>query len=160
MAVTANWYDPALLSVFNKETDADASSAMKVMLTTGTYTPDQDNDRYKSAVTNEVSSSGYTAGGYVLLSLAQSYTGATNVWAWDAADPSWTSVSFTTRRAVYYDSVGGGTEATRPLYSWLDFGADRSYLRPTSASSMTQAASGRSRSPRWLRPSATSPHPR
>jgi hypothetical protein len=123
MAVTAYWYGQAFLSVFNKELDIDTDT-IKCMLTTSTYSPNQDTHRYKSSVTNEVSGTGYTAGGVTLTSVVQSYTGATNVWAFDADDATWTSASFTARYAVVYDSTPA-TDATRPLLTYVDFGGDQ-----------------------------------
>lgn len=123
MAVTAFWYGSAFLSVFNKELDID-SDAIKCMLTTSTYSPNQDTHRYKSSVTNEVSGTGYSAGGVTLTNVVQSYTGATNVWAFDADDASWTNASFTARYAVVYDSTPS-TDATRPLLTYVDFGGDQ-----------------------------------
>jgi hypothetical protein len=123
MAVTAYWYGRAFLSVFNKELDID-SDTIKCMLTTSTYSPNQDTHRYKSDVTNEVSGTGYTAGGVTLTGVVQSYTGATNVWAFDADDASWTGASFTARYAVVYDSTPA-TDATRPLLTYVDFGGDQ-----------------------------------
>jgi hypothetical protein len=123
MAVTAYWYGQAFLSVFNKELDID-TDAIKCMLTTSTYTPNQDTHRYKSSVTNEVSGTGYTAGGVTLANVVQSYTGSTNVWAFDADDASWTNASFTARYAVVYDSTPS-TDATRPLLTYVDFGGDQ-----------------------------------
>lgn len=104
--------------------DVEADT-MKVALTTSSYSPSQDADDFFDDVTNEVSSSGYTAGGYSLTGSDQTYTSGTNVWAWDAGDPSWTGVTFAARYAVYYDS-SPGSDATRPLVSYLNFGADQS----------------------------------
>jgi hypothetical protein len=122
MAVSSKWYGKAFLSVFNKELDWD-SDTIKVMLTTSTYVPAQDTDRYKSDVTNEVSGTGYTATGASLGSVTITYTGATNVLALDAADTSWTTATITARIAVIYDSTPA-TDATRPLLTYQDFGAD------------------------------------
>jgi hypothetical protein len=119
---TTKFYGKVFLSAFNKEIDLDSDS-IKVMLCTSTYTPDQDTHQYKSSVTNEVTGTGYTAGGTALSSVAVTYTGATNVWAFDAADVSWASSTITARYAVIYDSTPG-TDATRPLIAYVDFGSD------------------------------------
>ena len=124
MAVSGKFYGKSFLSVYNKEIDID-SDALKVMLCTSTYTPDQDNHRYKSDVTNEVTGTGYTAGGVTLTSVTITYTGATNILAIDANDVSWTSATFTARYAVVYDSTPS-TDATRPLIGYIDFGSDQS----------------------------------
>jgi hypothetical protein len=129
MAVSAKVYGKFLLSVMNKEVDID-TDALKVMLCTSTYAPDQDAHQYKSSVTNEVSGTGYTAGGAALTSVTSTYTGATNVWMLDAADTSWASSTITARYAVIYDS-SPATDATRPLIAYVDFGADVSSTAAT-----------------------------
>jgi hypothetical protein len=123
-AVTAFWYGKAFLSFFNKEADIDTDT-IKTMLTTSTYVPNQDTDQYKSSVTNEVSGTGYSAGGTTLTTPVQAYTGGTNVWNFDADDAVWSSSTITARIAVVYDSTPG-TDATRPLISYVDFGGDNS----------------------------------
>lgn len=122
MAVSAKLYGLALQSAFNKEIDWDTDT-IKVMLCTSTYTPNQDTHRYKSDITNEVTGTGYTAGGATLGSATVTYTGATNVLMLDGADTSWTSSTITARYAVIYDSTPA-TDATRPLIAYVDFGAD------------------------------------
>lgn len=115
-------YGNVFNKAFNKEIDLD-TDAIKCALTTSTYTPNQDTHAYFSSVTNEVSGTGYTAGGVTLTSPTPSYTGATNTFAFDAADVSWTTASFTTRYAVVYDATG--TAATSALIMYVDFGADQ-----------------------------------
>jgi hypothetical protein len=122
MAVTAKWYGPAFTSAFTKKLDL-SSDAIKVMLCTSSYTPDQDAHQYKSSVSAEVTGTGYTAGGATLSSPTLTYTGATNTLAFDAADVSWPSSTLTARYAVVYDSTPG-TDATRPLLMYVDFGTD------------------------------------
>lgn len=126
MPVTHYWYGPALLSTFNREADWD-SDDIRCMLTTVVYTPDQDTDRYKAAVTGEVEGTGYTAGGVSLASPTQTYTAATNTWALDAGDASWTNASFTARYAVVYDATPP-TDATRPLLSYVDMGGNQTVV--------------------------------
>jgi hypothetical protein len=122
MAVTAKLYGKFLTSLGNKEVDLD-SDTLKVMLCTSSYTPDQDAHQYKSSVTNEVTGTGYTATGQALTSVAVIYTGGTNTYALDAADPSWIGSTITARYAVFYDSTPA-SDATRPLIAYWDFGAD------------------------------------
>lgn len=122
MAVSAKMYGLAHKSAWNKEIDFD-SDAIKVMLCTSTYVPDQDAHQYKSSVTNEVTGTGYTAGGATLTSPTVAYTGASNTLTFDAADVSWPSSTITARYAVVYDSTPA-TDATRPLICYVDFGAD------------------------------------
>lgn len=122
MAVSAKLYGLALKSAFNKEIDWDTDT-IKVMLCTSTYVPDQDAHQYKSSVTNEVTGTGYTAGGATLASATSAYTAGTNTLVLDAADTSWPSSTITARYAVIYDSTPA-TDATRPLIAYVDFGAD------------------------------------
>lgn len=123
MAVTAFVYGLAPKSMTNKEIDWDTDT-IKCMLTTSTYTPNQDTHQYKSSVTNEVSGTGYTATGVTLTATTATYTSGTNTLALDAADAAWTGASFTARYAVVYDATPA-TDATRPLICWVDFGADQ-----------------------------------
>jgi hypothetical protein len=123
-AVTALWYGNAFISLANKLVDID-SDTIKTMLTTSTYVPNQDTDDFKNDVTNEVSGTGYSAGGTTLTTPASLYTGGTNVWNFDADDAVWASSTITARNAVIYDSTPG-TDATRPLISYVDFGGDNS----------------------------------
>jgi hypothetical protein len=99
------------------------TDTLKVMLCTSAYTPDQDAHQYKSSVTNEVSGTGYTAGGATLAGVTVTYTGATNTLTLDAADPSWASSTITARTAVIYDSTPA-TDATRPLIAYLQSDVD------------------------------------
>lgn len=138
MAVTAFWYGNAFKAAFNKEIDLD-SDTIKVALCTSTYTPNQDTHDYFNDVTNEVTGTGYTAGGATLTSPSVTYTGGTNVFAFDAADTSWSTSTLTARYAVIYDSTPG-TAATNPLIAYVDFGADVSTTAGTFA--ITWAAGG------------------
>lgn len=127
-AVTAFWYGNAFVSAWNKLIDID-SDTIKALLTTSSYTVSQDNHDFADDVTNEVANgNGYATGGTTLTSPTAStaqYTGATNVWAFDADDAAWASSTITARLAVVYDSTPG-TAATRPLISYVDFGGDNS----------------------------------
>lgn len=122
MAVSALLYGPALLSLANKEIDFD-SDGLKAMVCTSAYTPNLDTHRYKSSVTGEVASAGYTAGGATLTSVTVAYDAGTKSFILDAADIGWTGVTFAARYIVIYDSTPG-TDATRPLIGLVDLGAD------------------------------------
>lgn len=126
MAVTSKFYGLFFKSAMNKEIDLD-TDVLKLMLVTSSYTPNQDTHRYKSDVTNEVSGTGYTAGGATVGSVVSSYNTTTNVWSFDGADVSWTTATLnganSPRYGVLYDSTPS-TDATRPLIGWVDFGVD------------------------------------
>lgn len=122
MAVTSKYYGSFFKSLANKEVDLN-SDTIKCALATSAYTPDQDAHDYFNDITNEVTGTGYTAGGATVGSPTFTYTGATNVFAFDGADVTWTTSTITARYAIVYDSTPG-TAATNPLICYVDFGAD------------------------------------
>lgn len=122
MAVTAKLFGSFPAKLANKEIDYD-SDTIKVALVTSAYTPDQDAHDYFNDVTNEVTGTGYTAGGATLASKTVTYTAGTNTQAFDAADVTWAAATITARYAVIYDATPG-TAATNPLIGYVDFGAD------------------------------------
>lgn len=122
MAVTAKVYGLFLKSLAEGKVDL-STDTLKVMLTTSSYTPNQDTHQYKSSVTNEVTGTGYTAGGATLASVGVTYDAGTNTLKLDAADPAWAASTITARYAVFYDATPS-TDATRPLISYVDFGTD------------------------------------
>lgn len=120
---TANLYGLAFQSAFNKEIDFN-SDTIKVMLLANTYAPAQDTHRYLSdVIANEVTGTGYTAGGATLATPSMSYTAGTNVFALDGADVSWSSSTITAAYAVVYDDTPA-TNATKPLICYIDFAGD------------------------------------
>ena len=117
-------YGNFLLKALNKEVDFD-SDTIKVALLTSSYTPDQDaHDYFNDVSANEVSGTGYTAGGATLGSKTATYDSGTNVIVLDAADTTWSSSTITARYAVIYDSTG--TSSTSALIGYVDFGSDQS----------------------------------
>ncbi|MFE2995011.1 hypothetical protein ACFXG4_08370 [Nocardia sp. NPDC059246] len=124
MAVTAKWYGLGLRAFARKEVDW-GNDAIKALLTTSGYTPNQDTHAYKSDLTNELAATGgYTAGGIALTGLNISYDGANNRLILDANDISWPTATFTARNLIVYDNTPS-TDATRPLLGYVDFGADQ-----------------------------------
>lgn len=139
MAVTAKLYGQFFNALANKEIDFNTDT-IKVALLANTYTPDQDVHNYfDDVVANEVSGTGYTAGGATLTTAAFTYTAGTNVFKLDGDDVSWATSTITARYAVIYDSTPA-TDATRPLIAYVDFGADVSSSAGTF--SITWAAAG------------------
>ncbi len=122
--VTGKLFGLLFTALWNKEIDYLADT-IKVMLTTLTYVPNQDTHDYKDDVTNEVTGTGYTAGGETLASKTVTYTAATNKHVLDAADVTWSASTITARIAVIYDSTPA-TDATRPLMGYQDFITDKS----------------------------------
>jgi hypothetical protein len=125
MTVSAKWYGNARVHLLNGEINFAGTGVhtIKVMLCDSTYVPDQDTDEFKVDATNEITATGYTAGGVALTSVAVSYTGGTNVAKVDADDVLWADSTITARIAVIYDSHGG-SDAADILLGYVDFGAD------------------------------------
>lgn len=130
MAVTAFQYGSAILKAFNKEIDWD-SDTIKVALVSSAYTPNQDtHDYWDDVVANEVSGTGYTAGGATLSTKTATYDTATNKTKLSGATVQWPGSTITARYAVIYDATPG-TDATRPLIGYVDFGANQSTSNTT-----------------------------
>jgi hypothetical protein len=101
--------------------DFDTDS-FKVLLVSSSYTPDKDTDLKRSAVTNEVSGTGYTAGGISAPVTVTKDTANDKVTIQFAA-VSWTSSTITARAAVYYKSRGGLASADE-LVAYNDFNSN------------------------------------
>lgn len=110
-------------NIMNGSIDLDTDT-IKVALVTSTYTPDQDTHEFFSSVTNEVSGTGYSAGGAALANKAVTEDTVDDEGVFDADDTSWASSTITARAAVIYKDTG--VAATSPLICYIDFGADKS----------------------------------
>lgn len=120
MAVTAKLYGSVIAKVFNKEIDYDTDTIKVALLGSG-YTPDQDvHDYFNDVSAQEVTGTGYTAGGATLASKTVTYTAGSNKTVFDAADTSWASSTISANYAVVYCSTG--TASTSPLIAYVDFG--------------------------------------
>jgi hypothetical protein len=99
----------------------------KVAMFTNSITNDlTSNTAYQYGVApynaNEVSGTGYTAGGTALLSTTFAHT-SDGVLMWDAANPAWTSSTITNARAalIYADALSSPAD---PGIAWINFGGD------------------------------------
>jgi hypothetical protein len=123
VAVSAHVYGQFAAGLATKTMNL-SSDAIKVALVTSSYTPAQATDQFWSTPqANEITGTGYTAGGAALTSV--SITDTSNVWTLSAANTTWTTATFTARYAIVYDSTPG-TAATDPLIGYVDFGANQS----------------------------------
>lgn len=98
------------------------TDTFKAMLVTATYTPNKDTDLKRSAVTNEVTGTGYTAGGVTCACTVTKDTANDKVTLQFAA-VSWASSTITARALVYYKSRGGASSADE-LVAYNDFGSN------------------------------------
>jgi hypothetical protein len=124
MVVTGGQYGVPLKNLYtgNNTWDWD-TNVIKCALTTSAYTVDIDTHDFFNDVTNEITGTNYTAGGFTLGTATSSYDTATDQIRLAAANVSQATATFTARRAVVYNS-SPGTAATNPLITFLDFGAD------------------------------------
>lgn len=125
------WYGNGLLNMAKGNIDFDGDT-FKVMLATSGYTPDQDAHDFRNDVTNEVSGTGYNAGGETLAGVSVTYDSATNEMRILWNDQVWSAATFTGRHAIIYKSRGGASSADE-LVAYLDNGSDFS----VSASTLT-----------------------
>ena len=110
----------ALCTSYKKETLQGshlAADVYKVALYTSTATLDKSTTAY--SVTNEVSGTGYVAGGATLAGYTAG-SDANSAWLDWTTDPSWASSTITARGALIYNS----TQANKAI-AVLDFGADK-----------------------------------
>jgi hypothetical protein len=98
------------------------TDTFKAMLVTSTYTPNKDTDTKRSNVTNEVSGTGYTAGGATSAVTVTKDTANDKVTITFAA-VSWATATITARAAVIYKSRGGASSADE-LVCYVDFNGD------------------------------------
>lgn len=90
------------------------------MLVTSAYAANQGSHQKRSAVTNEVSGTGYTSGGAAsALTLNKDTTNHRQTLTFAAI--SWTSATITARGLVYYKRRGGAASADE-LVAFNDFG--------------------------------------
>jgi hypothetical protein len=92
-----------------------AADTLKIALFTSSASLGASTTAYSTS--NEISGTGYSAGGVTLTSTTVSTSGTTAFF--DADDPTWTSASFTARGALIYNS-----SASDKAIAVLNFGGD------------------------------------
>ena len=115
MAITQAMCTSFKEDLFQKEQDMD-SDTLKIALYTSSASLDASTTAYTTS--NEVSGTGYTAGGEALTGATIGTSGTTAFV--DFNDPEWTSASFTARGALIYNDTLAGNNAV----AVLDFGGD------------------------------------
>lgn len=101
--------------------DFDTDS-FKVLLVTSTYNANKDTHTKRSDVTNEVTGTGYTAGGVASACTVTKDTANDKVTLAFAA-VSWATSTITARGAVIYKARGGASSADE-LVAYVDFNSD------------------------------------
>jgi hypothetical protein len=113
-------YDSFLADVFSGA--ANTSHSYKAMLTTSSYTEDRGAHSKRSSVTNEVSGTGYTAGG-VAVTLSASLNTTTHKLTLTIGSATWSSSTITARKLVVFRARGGASSADE-LVCCVDNGTD------------------------------------
>lgn len=109
--------------IMNGGIDLDTDT-IKVMLLTNSHSNNIDTQEYIDDVSaNEVSGTGYSAGGQALANKAVTQDNTDDEGVFDADDLTWSSSSITARYAVVYKDTG--TPSTSPIVCIIDFGADK-----------------------------------
>ena len=115
MAITQAMCTSFKEDLFNKLQDLEADT-IKIALYTSSATLGAATTAYSA--TNEVSGTGYTAGGETLTTATVATSGTTAYVDFD--NPEWTSATFTARGALIYNDTTAGDNSV----AVLDFGGD------------------------------------
>ena len=115
MAITQAMCTSFKEDLFNKLQDLDTDT-IKIALYTSSATLDASTTAYTA--TNEVTGTGYSAGGETLANSTVATSGTTAYVDFD--NPEWTSATFTARGALIYNDTTAGDNAI----AVLDFGGD------------------------------------
>jgi uncharacterized protein YfiM (DUF2279 family) len=126
MAITQAMCTSFKLELLNGSHDFDLSSGdtFKVALFTSSATLSAATTAYST--TNEVSGTGYTAGGNSLTRIDPASSGTTAYV--DFADSTWSTATLTARGALIYNSTPNTTSGSAPAnaaVAVLDFGGDK-----------------------------------
>lgn len=117
---TAKAYLNLAKNIFAKQVDFNGDTIKVALLTSG-YTPAQTTHAVWSDVSaNEVTGTGYTAGGQALASKTVTLDTTNKVLVLSAANTTWASSTITARYVVLYDS------ASNALIGYVDLVSDQS----------------------------------
>lgn len=111
-------YNRFKANLMNKEVDLEGDT-VKVALLDDSHGFTSTHNQWSEVSANEISGTGYTAGGVALASKAVTQGATTK---FDADDAEWTSATFTAYHAVIYDD----TLTNDDLIASIDFGGAQS----------------------------------
>jgi hypothetical protein len=130
-------YNSAIDDMARGAIDFDTNT-FKAMLVASTYSPNKDTHDFRDDVTNEVTGTGYTAGGATSTVTVTKDTANDRVTIQFGA-VSWATSTITARGCVYYKARGGAASVDE-IVAYVDFGSDVSSSAGTfsvSASTLT-----------------------
>jgi len=107
-------YNRFKANLMNKEVDLE-DDTIKVALLNDSHSFTATHNTWSDVSANEISGTGYTAGGETLANAAVTQGATTK---WDADDVVWSNASFTAYHAVIYDDTLTGDD----LIASIDFG--------------------------------------
>ncbi|HRS26488.1 MAG TPA: hypothetical protein P5140_08120 [Methanofastidiosum sp.] len=99
------------------------TDTLKVALLSNAYTPNKDHAYFSDINSNEVTGTGYTAGGALLTGITLTKQDSSDNVKVTGNDVTWVSSTITARYAVIYKATG--TPGTSPLILCFDFGTDK-----------------------------------
>lgn len=115
-------YNYTKVFTLNGSIDWDTDT-IHAILVTSTYTPNIDTHDYRNDITNEVTGTGYTAGGQALVSKTVTIDTTNDRAVFDSNDPQWTTATITARAVILAKTRGGASSADE-LGGYWDFGSD------------------------------------
>jgi hypothetical protein len=125
MAFTGNFMCTSFKKelLFGVHDFANGADTFNMALYTNSASFDASTTAYTA--TNEVSGTGYSAGGQALTNVSPTTSGTTAFT--DFADETWTTATITARGALIYNTTPntGSISVTNPTVVVLDFGADK-----------------------------------
>jgi hypothetical protein len=119
----ASIYDDFKEDLLDGSVDLD-NDTFKCALLDNSHSFSASDSTWADISANEISGTGYTAGGATLASLTIAV--ASNIARWDAADVSWTTATFSAYHAVIYD-----TSNSDSLVCSIDLGGEQSVVAGT-----------------------------
>jgi hypothetical protein len=107
-----------------------SSGTFKIMLTTSSHTPNQDTHDFRDDLTNEVSGTGYSAGG-VTCAVTPTYDATSNEYRLAVADAVWGPGATITFRNAHLVKILGGASSADPLVAYIAYASDQSVSNGT-----------------------------
>jgi len=118
-----SFYNSAKQSLNDGTIDLDTDD-IYAALCTNAYTMDQDLHDFFDDITNEVSGTGYTAGGQALTGKSVAADNTDNEGYFTSDAITWANASITARYLIFYKKRGGASSLD-DLISCIDLGADK-----------------------------------
>jgi len=114
-------YNRYKANLMNKEVDMEADT-IKCALLSSSHSFNADNNTWSDISANEISGTGYTAGGASLANKSVTQDNTNDKAKFDADNVTWSNATITAHYAVLYDD----TLTNDDLIACFDFGSDKS----------------------------------